>query len=613
MQEFYYHIIILKYNSPLLTYVSKTPLNIGRLVSVPLHSKQIQGVVLQACDAPNFSCKEALPLEFYFSQSQCILAEFIASYYCTSRSLAFSLFTPFQNEHNTHFEALDFTLASLNQKQQNALKFINAHQDSLLFGDTGSGKTEIYMHLFNTALKEGKNALFLMPEIALTPQMEKRLRAVFGDCLAFWHSKITKAKKAKILQDLKEGKIRILAGARSALFLPLCNVGVIVIDEEHDDAYKSSAAPRYHARDVALYFAKHQNIKIILGSATPLATTYHRAKNNQSVFRLKGTHFNTNKHYHFVQSTQTQEILQTLEKNFNNAKQAIVFLPTRANFKHLLCMQCKEAIECPNCSVSLSLHSKDSSLKCHYCHYTSPIPQVCPKCKGAFHSLRIGTQEFAKTLQEFLPHCHIACFDRDFITTQKKLTQTLNAFNHHKIDILVGTQMLSKGHDYHNVALSVALGLDYVLKGSDYRARERALALMFQLSGRSGRKETGKVLIQTLHAEFFQCYLEDYEKFLNDELAMRRDLYPPFVRLALVHFKHKQKEIAKKLMQEALEILHSQKIEIVGSGEAPIERIANKWRFCILLRSKSIKGLHLALLPLRNFACEIDIDPLAFN
>lgn len=624
MQEFFYHIIVLKQNAPLLTYFSKTPLQKGALVSIPIASKQAQGVVLQVCQKPEFACKEAIPLEFFFSLWQCALAEFIASYYCTSRSLAFSLFTPFHAEHITQFQPLEFPLNPLNPKQLEIFNSITKHQDSLLFGDTGSGKTEIYIHLFHQSLKRGKNALLLIPEIALTPQMEKRLKAVFGDCLAFWHSKVTKARKSQILQRLKEGKVRILAGARSALFLPLANLDVIVIDEEHDVAYKANSTPLYNARDVALYLAKTQNIRIVLGSATPLATSYHRAKSNNSLLRLKGSHFNAQKHYHFCKSANTLEcvppkILSALQDVLNNGEQAIVFLPTRANFKHLLCTQCKEVVECPNCSVSLSLHAKDSSLKCHYCHYTCPIPQTCPKCSGDLQSLRIGTQEFAKSLQASLPQSRIACFDRDAITTHKKLTQTLEAFNHRSIDILIGTQMLAKGHDYHNVALSVVLGLDYLLKESDYRAREKAFTLMVQVSGRSGRKISGKVLIQTQYPELFQRYLHDYALFLEDELLLRKDLYPPFARLALLRFSHSDQNKAQSLLQEALEILknHMQNnalpVEIVGYGTAPIEKISKKWRYNILLRAKTPKPLHEALKPLVHFPCEIDIDPTNFT
>ncbi|MBD5164821.1 primosomal protein N' [Helicobacter sp.] len=617
---FYYQIAPLKRNSPLLTYVSQEALEIGTLVEIPLKEKQAQGVVLRECEKPEFECKEALPLGFKFSPLQCQVAEFIASYYCSSYALSFSLFTPFARDSIKNFPSLNFTLKPLSTKQQQALEFINARQSSLLFGDTGSGKTEIYIHLLNQTLHKGKNALFLMPEISLTPQMEKRLKAVFGECLAFWHSKITSKAKKEILQNLKEGKVRILAGARSALFLPLEGLDLILIDEEHDDAYKSNSKPRYHARDVALYLAKIQGIKIVLGSATPLVTTYHKAKAQNAIFRLRGTYFETQKSYVFCPSSDVLDssILSALEQNFCDSKQAIVFLPTRANFKHLLCQECGASIECPHCSVSLSLHKRDSSLKCHYCHFTQAAPNVCPQCGGALQSLRMGTQEFSEHLIRFLPNAKIACFDRDSITTQHKLKSTLEAFNQHKIDILVGTQMLSKGHDYHNVNLSVVLGLDYLLYSGDYRAREKALSLMFQLSGRSGRKENGKVLVQTLHQGFFEKFLGDYAGFIEEELAMRSPLYPPFVRLALVHFSQKNQEKSQQLMQQTLMLLQTKinaeslKVEIVGSGIAPIPRIAGKWRYVILLRSTKVKDLHQALLPLCEMTCEIDIDPIEF-
>lgn len=620
---FYYLIAILKQNSPLLTYASTIPLQKGAIVQAPLLKSTKNAVVLKSCSKPSFECKTLESTQEYFSANQIQLAEFITSYYCTSRPLAYGIFTPFRKDSAViPPKSLDFTLVStlpsLSPKQAKALDFINSHQSSLLFGDTGSGKTEIYIHLLNQTLKQSKNALLLMPEIALTPQMEKRLSAVFGDILAFWHSKLSSKKRKEILQKIHNGEVRILAGARSSLFLPLAHLGLIIIDEEHDDAYKSTSAPRYHARDVALYLAKEAKIKILLGSATPLASTYYKFRQSQSIFRLKGTYYKSQRQFLFCESHEESHplILENLKKNFQNHKQSIVFLPTRANFKHLLCSTCGNAIQCPNCSVSMSLHSKDLLLKCHYCHHTSPIPKLCPLCGGALNPLRVGTQEFAKSLAKELPNANIACFDRDSITTQNKLTQTLKDFNAHKIDILIGTQMLSKGHDYHNVALSVALGLDYILKSSDYRAREKALSLMFQLSGRSGRKENGKVLIQTLQADFFKSYLSDYEVFLQEELSFRQHLYPPFVRLALIKISHKSQESALKIMHEILATLQEDKanpIEIVGYGIAPIEKIANKWRYVILLRSKESKALHLALLPIKEHACEIDIDPIEFN
>ncbi|MDE5591358.1 MAG: primosomal protein N', partial [Helicobacter sp.] len=451
---------------------------------------------------------------------------------------------------------------------------------------------------------------------ALTPQMEKRLKAVFGEYIAFWHSKVSKVKKQKILQKLKEGSIRILAGARSALFLPIDKLGIIIVDEEHDDAYKSNAAPRLNARDVALFLAKKQGIKILLGSATPSLNIYYKALQSKNVFRLKGSFYTAKKEFIFSSDSDYLHplILENLRKSLAANKQVIIFIPTRANFKYLLCRQCGGVIQCPHCSVAMSLHKKDSALKCHYCHFVSPLLDTCPTCGYELESLRVGTQEFSRQLVAHLPHARIACFDRDSVTTSRGLANILDDFNHHRIDILVGTQMLSKGHDYHNVSLSVVLGLDYLLRGGDYRSREKALSLMFQVSGRSGRKEDGRVIIQTSQQDFFQPYLQDYEKFLKDELEIRKNLYPPFVRLGLIRIAHSDKKKAYSLMQEILKALpFNDKVEIVGYGDAPIEKIANKYRCVILLRSIESKALHNTLRSLQDFPCEIDIDPLDFN
>ena len=610
---FYYLIIALKLKSPSLTYFSTKPLQKGRIVEISIKNKKLQGVVLKECEKPSFTCKEAVFTKQFFSQNQMDLAEFITSYYFAPRGFVYSIFVPFCDDFCNDFSALNFTLKTLSAKQNEAYEFILQRQTSLLFGDTGSGKTEIYIHLINKVLNEGKNAILLMPEIALTPQMERRLGEIFGDILAFWHSKITKAKKQKILEKIHKGEIRILAGARSALFLPLAKVGAIIFDEEHDDAYKANNAPSYHARDVALYLAsKDSNLQVLLGSATPLASTYYKFKDK--FFRLKGRYFDAQKEFIFVSSSDALSplIMDILERNYEAQKQAIVFLPTRGNFKHLICKSCGESIECPHCSVSMSLHTKNLALMCHYCHFTQQIPKACPKCNGELDSQRVGTQEFAQKLKEFLGKANIACFDRDSITTQNKLTKTLESFNKNEIDILVGTQMLSKGHDYHNVALSVALGLDYILKGADYRSKERAVALMFQLSGRSGRKESGKVIIQTLQENVFKTYLHDYEDFLKEELYFREDLYPPFMRLALVRFANTNEQKAQELLSNALRILEKSEVEIVGYGRAPIEKIAKKWRFIIMLRSAKASTLNRALKPLRDFECEIDVDPIDF-
>ncbi len=466
------------------------------------------------------------------------------------------------------------------------------------------------MKYFEEVLKKGKRAIFLMPEISLTPQMESRLKIHFGQNVAIWHSKLAKKKKEAILEDIYSQKVKIVAGPRSALFLPIEDLDLIVIDEEHDDSYKAHNRPRYHARDLAIYFGKKLDINVVLGSATPSVTSYK----NYSHFRLKGSYYKGEKEFIWDNSnlTLSPTILENLQKVLEEKKQAIIFLPTRANFKYLICQNCGEAVHCPYCDVGMSLHFDKRALVCHYCNFAQMIPEICPSCSSPeLKANRIGTAEVVEELKEIFPKAKIKKFDRDEITTQKKLEKVLKEFSNKEIDILVGTQMLSKGHDYPDVALSVILGIDYILNMADFKARERAVSLLLQIAGRSGRKTRGKVIVQTLNADFFKNYLE-YEKFLKDELRHRKGLYPPFKRVALIHFSHKNGEVAKKSMEEMVKNLRNFKnVEIIGYGPAPIEKIAAKFRFNILLRSDSPKALITAITASRTDFSEVDMDPVS--
>ncbi len=488
------------------------------------------------------------------------------------------------------------------------------NQDTtLLFGDTGSGKSEVYMKLFEEMINSGKQSIFLMPEISLTPQMQKRLKVHFGDRAVMWHSRLTKKSKEKILERIYNNEIDIIAGARSALFLPLVNIGVIVVDEEHDDSYKANNRPRYHARDMAVYMGKALGAKVVLGSATPSLTSFNKFPH----VRLKGTYFDSQKEFLFDEgeSQINDVVLSQIDKSLSNNRQVIIFLPTRANFKYLSCYSCGAFVECPYCSVGMSLHLDKNALKCHYCNYMEAILKVCPKCgEHDLRSNRIGTAEVVKILSEKFPLKNIGKFDRDEITTEKKLKAILKDFNDQKIDILVGTQMLSKGHDYQNVDLAVVLGIDTILNQADFRARERAMSLLVQIAGRSGRAGEGRVLIQTKDRSFFERYLRDYELFLNEELPFREELYPPFKKIMRIMISHKYKNIA----QEALSIIRDcfekySDIEIIGAGEAPIAKLSAKFRFHILLRSDSPKALLEAVVRCREKNCEIDIDPVNFS
>ncbi len=613
---FFYDIAHLGRDSPLLTYQSDKPLQIAQIVQIQIRKAEILGVIIKESPTPSFVCKHIEKQCGFFNQNQKILAFFIAHYYRCSLSESFGLFVPFAHNvdsslkphfyktqaikcqrffqdnirfylDSTHKARIIQNLKPLNDEQQNALKFLESKKRGLIFGDTGSGKTEIYFHLIARAIARDKSALFLMPEISLTPQILQRLESVFGDCVGIWHSKLSKAQKQNILAKLESHKIKIIAGARSALFLPLANLGIIIIDEEHDDAYKSFATPRYNARDVALFLGQKANIQVILGSATPSLSSYVLAKNNAYLFRLKGRFFQSQKNFILEHSKTelTPKLLDSIHQILESKKQIIVFLPTRANFKSLLCYQCGYGFVCPHCSVNMSVHIRQNTLCCHYCGYTQAIPRICPKCGSSeFSSQRIGTAQIAQEIQEYFTQARIGIFDRDHITTHNKLTKTLNDFNNGTIDILIGTQMLSKGHDYHNVALAVILGIDYVLNSGDFRGFEKGVALLHQIAGRSGRKENGKVFIQSLQIEWIEQFLGDYEDFLLWELAHRSKSYPPFSKLAMIHCDDSKEERAKeRMLRIVTRIQNKQEITIIGYGKNAIEKITNKYRYHILL------------------------------
>ena len=445
-------------------------------------------------------------------------------------------------------------IPNLTPAQEQARKFAEANETSLIFGDTGSGKSEIYIALIAQALAAGKQALFLMPEISLTPQMTKRLQSYFGERLGVWHSKISPKKKREILEKFNAGEIRLIAGARSALFLPFSDLGLIVVDEEHDDSYKSAAAPRLNARDAAIFVGKKLGIRVVLGSATPALSTYAK----QPHFRLRGTYFSSAKRFIFDESETglSPKILTEIGRSLEAGKQAVVFLPTRANYKYMVCENCGQIVRCPFCAVGMSYHADAAALKCHYCGFSTFYKASCENCGGeVMQARKIGTGELAAQLAAHFPNARIAKFDRDEITTQRKLEALLNNFNAHKIDILVGTQMLSKGHDYHGVDLAVIMGIDEHLSYPDFRAREKTLALAMQVAGRAGRSGQGRVVIQTRQSGFFRDYIENYDDFLRDEAEFREGLYPPYMRLLRVLISHKNEKAASEIMNVALELL----------------------------------------------------------
>ncbi len=615
---YYYEVSLLK--SPLkpLTYKSNVKINIGAKVLVKLAKRKIlsQAVIIKKVKKPIFKCVTIAEIsELFYDKQMLQISQFVSMYYVCSLGEALSLYVP----HNTHSYTKEWKQEYNNYKiklslsQAKSYQFLQKNNTALLFSSTGSGKTEIYIKSIQDKLNQGFQAVMLMPEISLTPQMQKRLEKVFGSCVAIWHSKVTKKKKQLILDDLSSGKVKLIAGARSSLFLPYNNLGIIVVDEEHDESYKSDKKPRLNVKDLSIYMGSKFDIQVILGSATPSISSYTKLPYIQN----KETFFQTSKSFIFDESNLglNEMIIAKIQQTIEKQEQVIVFLPTRANFKYQICSDCGTSLECPFCSVSLSLHKNNKALKCHYCNYTQAISDKCPSCEtGIIKNYRLGTAEVELLLKEIFPKNKIEKFDRDTVKTDKQLRDILKKFNNKNIDILVGTQMLSKGHDYHNVTLAIALGIDSILNMTSYKSREKALSLALQISGRSGRKGKGEVLIQTKNKDFFQQYLEqnNYDKFLNEELVYRTNLYPPYVRIAKIVFSHKNAFLAQEQLNKYVNIFINldNDIELIGFGESGIFKIANKYRYELLLRSNNTKELLNILHSIDSSIASIDMDTL---
>ena len=598
------------------TYKSLKNITIGQLVTLAFNNKERQAVIVSKSSKPEFDTLEISSFEnHYFSSKQLSLAQFISTYYICSIGDALSLMMPYLASDDSDLKPLKQieTTIRLSSKQEEAFTFLKKHQVSLLFGDTGSGKTEIYMSYFFQMIANGKRCIFLMPEISLTPQMSLRLDEHFGESVVMWHSKLTPKQKKEAKEKILSGKAMIIAGPRSALFLPIQDLGLIVVDEEHDDSYKSSSRPRYNARDIAIYMGKLYDIPVVLGSATPSLTSYVKFPH----IRLKGGHFSSNKKFVYERSIETLSplVLDALKETHKAKEQSIVFLPTRANFKYLICQDCGHTYECAFCSVGVSIHQKSRALKCHYCGFTQAIPQVCSECGGSnLSSSRLGTAQAVQDISENLPSARVEQFDRDVITTSAKLKKALKRFNNKESDILVGTQMLSKGHDYHGVTLAVVLGMDNMLNMSDYRAREKALSALIQVAGRSGRAKDALVIVQSFNEAFFSVYINSYETFLESEKVFREALYPPYKKLCRILFAHKNGAKAQESMREMEGRLKCfNDVEIVSAKKCAVERVANKYRFEILLRSDKSTSLIKAITASKVTLAEVDMDPIVFS
>lgn len=565
----------------------------------------------------------------------------------------------------TEREAL-FELSGDQKKVYEGIKNkIDTPNEILLHGVTASGKTEVYFKLIDDTIKSGKNVLFLAPEIALASQLTKRLAKKFGtEDVAIWHSSISDGERYDVWQKLYKDEIKILAGARSAVFAPLKNIGLIIIDEEHESAYKQTTpAPRYDARVVAKKLSEFHNCPLLLGSATPDISTYYRAVNSGNLFEMKKrfndakvppvTVINMQDHgraaYKNVISIPLQtEIRETLEKG-----QQVILLINRRGFSTFTqCQACGHVIECPNCAIPMIWHSKDQMLKCHYCNHAEYFPDVCPECgSDAFKNSGTGTQKIEQYIKDIFPENNVERIDSDILVRKGEHIRLLEKFQRGDIDILVGTQMIAKGLDNPNVTLVGVISADASFNLPDFRASERGFQLLTQVAGRAGRGEfAGKVLFQTYNPDFYaleSAKSQNYGEFYATEIAARAEFdYPPFSQIIRLILSSQNNFRAEKSAQEiALRLCTmiekygsaatdrsignneivgtddekdiSERIEVLGPSPCVIERINGQYRFQLLIKNKmGAKGhkfissfLNKIIMP-KDIKLAIDVDPL---
>ena len=478
----------------------------------------------------------------------------------------------------------------------------------LLHGVTGSGKTEVYLTLIADCLKAGKSSIFLVPEISLTPQMLAQLRARFGKNAAILHSGLSAGERFDEWWRLRTGEAKIAIGARSAIFAPMENIGIIILDEEHDGSYTSETAPRYNTFDVAYLRAKYNGCKLVLGSATPSADTYKRAMDNEfSLIRMQ-KRINKKPLPEIIISDMRREVRRGNNTAFSSAlqeeleqclaeeKQAILFLNRRGYSQTVICKECGYVAKCEYCDVSLTYHKDEDCLKCHYCGAKYGMLSACPDCGGKKLSYAgTGTQRVVYDLQKLYPKARILRMDNDTTSGKEGHYKILKQFAEKKADILVGTQMIAKGHDFPSVTLVGILDADMSLHFSDYRSRERTFQLITQVAGRSGRaEEKGKVVLQTFDPEnevlrYATSY--DYEGFYQNEISLRAAMaFPPFskiVRVLVTGEDDKKTLEALKGVYFALEKLYTdfpEKFLFFNKMRSPIKRIQNKYRYQVLMR-----------------------------
>ena len=535
------------------------------------------------------------------------------------------------------------------REQKTVLENIKALIDTgkfhevLLHGVTGSGKTEVYLQLIQYVLDRGRQAIVLVPEISLTPQMVDRFRGRFGDMVAVMHSRLSPGERYDQWRLIRDGNVKVVVGARSAIFAPFDRPGLVIIDEEHETTYKSETTPKYHAAQIAAKRCMYSGAVLIYGSATPSVSTYQRAlegriglavmKERANEMVMPGVAMvDMRKELELGNKTIFSILLSAeIEKNIASGQQTMLFLNKRGYASFVLCRNCGIRLKCRHCSITMTYHSIDDRLICHYCGYTVKMPSVCPKCgSGHIRQFGIGTQKVEEELHKYFPDASVIRMDMDTTTGKRSHEEILDTFRKENINILIGTQMIAKGHDFPNVTLVGVLVADSMLGMDDFRASERTFQLLTQVAGRAGRGSMpGRVIIQTYNTEDYSITAasrHDYETFFRQEQQIRKRLcYPPFTHIAMVVVSSVNDRIALSKAKDAYDFLAggfdaSAGDELLpGPVRAPIARLRNRYRWRVIAKCGSLSRLSAILSRLTDHFMKnrgksdadisIDIDP----
>ncbi|MGA1868288.1 MAG: primosomal protein N' [bacterium] len=618
----------------------------GHLVRVPLRTREKIGIVLEVSELEKdteqgINLKEVISLPYEEPIISPLLMEFakwISNYYLCSLGMILKAFIPegmipkknstatksilsFEDERvscmreKPSIRSYTYEAITLSSEQHHALEQINKTIDNqcfvtfLLHGITGSGKTEIYLRAIQHAVDSGRQAILLAPEIAITHQLIQRFTCFFDDCIAVIHSRLNRGERRRAWLRIRKGQAKVVIGARSALFAPVPDLGLIIVDEEHDSSYKQDMSPRYNGRDIAIVRAKLSSCPAVLGSATPSLESYYNVLQGKytllslttrptpyalppvTILDLKNKKNEVTKE----ESVISPPLKNAIEEVLKRKKQVLIFQNRRGYSPYLLCPKCGYVPKCAHCNVSLTYHRSDNRLKCHYCEFQKPLPKECRFCKGvSYQYWGHGTQKIEEHLIKLFPEARIARMDRDSMSRKGMHAQILDQVKNQEIDILIGTQIITKGLHLPDIILVGVVGSDNILNLPDFRAAEKTFQMIMQVSGRCGRgDQPGHVLLQTFtpqHYSIKYAAQHNYIDFYKREIQFRKHLlYPPFSRILNIIVKGKERKLIAHAATDIKRVLithRSQNLRILGPSQAPLSKLRNLYRYQFIIKAK---------------------------